>query len=113
MPRLDVIRRLRSRAQPILLFGETELHALQRLRKLEMEQPELEEGWKNDFQRALSQVDDDFVDQVIKGKGDEIGKHDVSMPEAAETATWEQIVVSKNLVKIKSKIYFLSNGLIC
>lgn len=93
-PRSDVIRRLRARAQPILLFGESELEALQRLQKLELEQPDMKEGWKNDFQSALSQVDDEIVDQVIKGKRDEIGKHDVLMPEASETANWDNIVVS-------------------
>lgn len=106
LPRVDVIRRLRSRAQPILLFGESELEALQRLRKLELEQPELKEGWKNDFQSALSQVDDEIVDQVIKGTRDEIGKHDVLMPEAAETANWDHIVVSY-LLLLKLNIDFL------
>uniref|UniRef100_A0A915D1W5 Pre-mRNA processing factor 4 (PRP4)-like domain-containing protein n=1 Tax=Ditylenchus dipsaci TaxID=166011 RepID=A0A915D1W5_9BILA len=51
----EVILRLRSRAAPILLFGETDADALRRLRKLEMEQPELKEGWKTTFrQRSLS-----------------------------------------------------------
>lgn len=38
LPRADVIRRLRSRSQPITLFGETEAESRARLRKLEIEQ---------------------------------------------------------------------------
>lgn len=92
LSREEVIQRLRSRAQSIRLFGESDIEALRRLRKLELEQPELKEGWKNDFQTALSEVDNDLVDEVIKGTKNEVGKHDVAMPEA-EDATWDQIVV--------------------
>lgn len=56
LPRAEVIRRLRSRGQPILLFGEAEAEAMKRLRKLEIEMPELKEGWRNEFQAALDQV---------------------------------------------------------
>lgn len=38
LPRTDVIKRLRSRSQPITLFGETEQESRARLRKLEIEQ---------------------------------------------------------------------------
>lgn len=62
------------------------------MRKLELEQPELKEGWQNDFQTAMSEVDNDLVDEVIKGTKGEVGKHDVVMPEA-EDATWDQIMV--------------------
>ncbi|KAI1715542.1 prp18 domain-containing protein [Ditylenchus destructor] len=87
--RAEVIKRLRSRGAPILLFGETEKEALLRLRKIELEQPELKEGWKNDFQTALNDVDNELVDEVVKGNKNEAGKHDVLTPEA--DATWDQI----------------------
>ena len=41
LPRKEVIRRLRDRNEPILLFGETELVAFKRLRKLEISEPEI------------------------------------------------------------------------
>lgn len=59
------IFRLRARAAPIRLFGESDKAALRRLRKLEMEQPELKEGWKNEFQKALTEVDNDLVVYIM------------------------------------------------
>lgn len=38
MSRTEVVRRLRSRSQPITLFGETEKESRARLRRLEIEQ---------------------------------------------------------------------------
>lgn len=40
LSRPEVIRRLRERCEPILLFGESELVAFQRLRKCEILEPE-------------------------------------------------------------------------
>ncbi|KAK0417340.1 hypothetical protein QR680_012952 [Steinernema hermaphroditum] len=65
IPRAEVIKRLRTRNKPITMFGETETDSRIRLLKLEVEQPELKEGWKNDFQSALKQVDNELVDAVI------------------------------------------------
>ena len=47
-PRADVIKKLRERNQPVLLFGESELDACRRLRILETTEPELK-GQRNDF----------------------------------------------------------------
>jgi pre-mRNA-splicing factor 18 len=47
-PRTDVIKKLRERNQPILLFGETDLDSYRRLRLLETTEPELK-GQRNDF----------------------------------------------------------------
>lgn len=41
LPRHEVISRLRDRAEPILLFGESELDAFKRLRKCEISEPEM------------------------------------------------------------------------
>ena len=41
LPRKEVIRRLRERGEPILLFGETYSEAFQRLRELEILRPEI------------------------------------------------------------------------
>uniref|UniRef100_A0A0M3I9B6 Pre-mRNA-splicing factor 18 n=2 Tax=Ascaris lumbricoides TaxID=6252 RepID=A0A0M3I9B6_ASCLU len=123
LPRADVIRRLRSRSQPITLFGETEAESRARLRKLEIEQPDMKEGWKNDFQSAMREVDhelveepdmkegwkNDFqsamrevdhelVEEVIKGEQNSAGKHDVDMPGSAEDTTWERIEANARLL---------------
>lgn len=41
LPRKEVVRRLRDRNEPILLFAETEIEAFRRLRKLEISEPEI------------------------------------------------------------------------
>lgn len=92
---MKVVRRLRARGQPIRLFGETDAQTLKRLRRLEIERPDLNEGWKNDFQAALSQVEtEEVMEQVIKGtRASDAGKHDVHLEEYEDVASWEQIVV--------------------
>ncbi len=77
LSRTEVIKRLRSRSQPIQLFGETEKETLMRLRRLEIEQPDMKEGWKNDFQTALQEVDDELLKEVIEGTQNAVGKHDI------------------------------------
>lgn len=41
LPRQEVITRLRDRTEPILLFGESETDAFNRLRKCELLEPEV------------------------------------------------------------------------
>lgn len=51
LSRKEVIKRLRERNQPILLFGEVEIDAFRRLRKLEIVEPDAsDKGLRNDFQ---------------------------------------------------------------
>ena len=51
LPRKDVIKRLRERNEPIVLFGESEIEAFRRLRKLEILEPDsTDRGLRNDFQ---------------------------------------------------------------
>lgn len=40
MPRAEVIKRLRERGHPILLYGESEVQAFKRLRRIEIQEPE-------------------------------------------------------------------------
>lgn len=47
-------------------------------------------GLKNDFQAALKGIDQDFVDEVIKGSKSDSLKHDVKVE---ETKTYEEIKV--------------------
>lgn len=40
VPRSEVIKRLRDRGHPILLFGESEQQSFKRLRRIEIQEPE-------------------------------------------------------------------------
>lgn len=91
MSRAEVIKRLRARSEPITLFGETESESRARLRRLEIEQPDMKEGWKNDFQSAMKEVDHELVEEVVKGNLNDAGKHDVDMPSNSEDTSWEKI----------------------
>ncbi|KAJ3667123.1 hypothetical protein Zmor_002529 [Zophobas morio] len=65
LPRSEVISRLRDRSEPILLFGETEIDAFKRLRKCELLEPEVNKGFRNDFQEAMEQVDQAYLDELL------------------------------------------------
>lgn len=102
VPRSEVIRQLRIRGQPIRLFGESDSEALKRLRKLEIEKPDLNEGWKNDFQAAMDQVEnEEILEKIVKGTSgaNEAEKLNVQIEENENDATWEQIFVFLKLKK--------------
>lgn len=65
LSRREVIRRLRERGEPILLFGETELEAFKRLRRCEILEPEVNKGFRNDFQEAMEKVEEDYLDEIL------------------------------------------------
>ncbi|XP_012270461.1 pre-mRNA-splicing factor 18 [Orussus abietinus] len=91
LSRPEVIRRLRERGEPILLFGETELEAFKRLRKCEILEPEVNKGFRNDFQEAMEQVDQAYLNEILtssKPQGRD-GKGDVNVPD--EGITYEDI----------------------
>jgi len=89
IPPSEVIRRLRERGEPIKLFGETERDSLRRLRKLEIEAPDIEKGLRNDMKAAMDQVDQEYLSEIIKGQTDQ-GKHDVKFVED-EVKTFKDI----------------------
>lgn len=60
LPRKEVIRRLREREQPILLFGETEEDAYLRLKQLEISEPDMSNGMRNDFKVAMDKVNEEI-----------------------------------------------------
>jgi pre-mRNA-splicing factor 18 len=66
LSRREVLRRLRERGEPILLFGESEPEAAKRLRKLEILEPEINRGFRNDFQAALEQVDQAYLEEMLR-----------------------------------------------
>ncbi|XP_033228648.1 pre-mRNA-splicing factor 18 [Belonocnema kinseyi] len=65
LPRNEVIRRLRERGEPIFLFAESEVDAFKRLRKCEILEPEVNKGFRNDFQEAMEQVDLAYVNEIL------------------------------------------------
>ena len=75
---------LRERGQPCRLFGESDDEARRRLRRLQLDAPELKEGWKNEFQSAMNKVDEDFMKEVIAGSVGAAGRHDVAVEEVAD-----------------------------
>ncbi|CAB0008199.1 unnamed protein product [Nesidiocoris tenuis] len=68
LPKKEVIKRLRDRGEPIMLFGETEFDTFKRLRKCEILEPESVKGLRNDFQEAMEKVDQEMAAKL--GKGD-------------------------------------------
>ncbi|XP_059485141.1 pre-mRNA-splicing factor 18 [Neocloeon triangulifer] len=104
LPRKEVIRKLRDRGEPIFLFGETELEAFKRLRKLEILEPEINKGMRNDFQAALEEVDEESVEEILRNKkkngdkdGDEgpsnegDGSNTPRSDDESEEDSWEKI----------------------
>ncbi|KAK6629730.1 hypothetical protein RUM43_003548 [Polyplax serrata] len=79
LPRKEVIRRLRDRGEPILLFGEAEVEAFHRLRKCEILEPEVNKGFRNDFQEALEKVDQAFLDEIIASQQEDEGKSNLDV----------------------------------
>ncbi|KAB0802837.1 hypothetical protein PPYR_05023 [Photinus pyralis] len=65
LPRCEVISRLRDRGEPIFLFGETESDAFKRLRRCEILEPEMNRGFRNDFQEAMEKVDQAYLDEIL------------------------------------------------
>lgn len=91
LSRPEVIKRLRERGEPILLFGESEIEAFKRLRKHEILEPEVNKGFRNDFQEAMEQVDQAYLNEILASSKpqDRDGKGDVNVPD--EGVTYEDI----------------------
>lgn len=69
IPRNEVIRKLRERLEPILLFGESEHDSCKRLRQLEISAPEVNRGFRNDFQEAMEEVDQAYLQELLHSHG--------------------------------------------
>ena len=76
LPRVEVIRRLREKLQPILLFGENEVDACERLRQIEADAPEPSAGYTNDFKEASDRVDQVYLQEMLKSQVRPIEKID-------------------------------------
>ncbi|CAL4144867.1 unnamed protein product [Meganyctiphanes norvegica] len=89
LPRAEVLRRLRERDEPILLFGESEEGAFRRLRRLEILEPEINRGLRNDFQEALERVDQAYLNEILKNQDGGGVSRDVAL--IGEEITMESI----------------------
>ncbi|OAD54631.1 Pre-mRNA-splicing factor 18, partial [Eufriesea mexicana] len=91
LPRHEVVRRLRERSEPILLFGESEIEAFKRLRRCEILEPDVNKGFRNDFQEAMEQVDQAYLNEILASSKpqDRDGKGDVNVPD--EGVTYEDL----------------------
>ncbi|XP_045496306.1 pre-mRNA-splicing factor 18 [Colias croceus] len=65
LPRAEVIKRLRERGHPITLFGEMEVQSFKRLRRIEIQEPEANKGFRNDFQEAMDKVDEAYLNEIL------------------------------------------------
>lgn len=65
LSRSEVVRKLRERGEPVMLFGESEMDACARLRQLEISAPEVNRGFRNDFQEAMDEVDEAYLQEIL------------------------------------------------
>lgn len=103
LARAEVVRRLREREEPIMLFGETDNLAFRRLRKLEIIEPEINRGFRNDFQEAMNNVDKAYLQELLKYQGKDGDSKDVQL-EQAELTMEDLIELSKSLAEDKESI---------
>lgn len=91
LSRLEVIKRLRERGHPILLFGENETQSFRRLRRIEIQEPEANRGFRNDFQEAMEKVDEAYLNEIL-ALGTQ-SENEKSLKEEAldDTVTYESI----------------------
>lgn len=54
--------------EPVKLFGETDLDTFKRLRELEIHKPEVNLGFRNDFQEAMEQVDQAYLNEILSSE---------------------------------------------
>ena len=98
LSRKEVLRRLRDHYQPILLFAESEIEAFRRLRKLEISEPEINRGFRNDFQEAMQRDDEAYLNEILATKNDEDDASNGSKPNAidvkivSDDLTYEEIL---------------------
>lgn len=91
LSRHEVILRLRDRNEPILLFGESELDAFNRLRKCELLEPEINRGFRNDFQEAMEQVDQAYLDELLQPDEEKVAEK-LDNKQQEPTTTYEEVV---------------------
>lgn len=105
MPREVVVKKLRERREPILLFGETDQDAFFRLRKLELGCQEQYKilGWTNEIKNAMEQLDDEDIEEVTKSmtegsnKGEK--KYNINLKYEHELVDNDWLIKHKHILK--------------
>ncbi|XP_037946893.1 pre-mRNA-splicing factor 18-like [Teleopsis dalmanni] len=105
LARTEVVRRLRDRSEPILLFGETEIDSFNRLRQCEITQPESNRGFRNDFQEAMEQVDQAYLQEMFANTPTAKEEKQSDVTELDESVTWETIQTMAQKMGRGSKDY--------
>ena len=102
----DAIRRLRSKGQPIRLFGETDRERRLRLRALELieEKGHDRHGGQNDFKKALEDVESNERDMRAKEKGKK--KDDAPDAQGDGMAVLDLNLIKTNPDKLYPIIYY-------
>lgn len=107
---------MRDRQEPIRLFGETDEESLQRLKRLEVEMPDINKGYKNDFMAAMNSVDKEYNESILRCFNDEeadkkaIKTADVDVRKEADN--WDSIQVAKKILYCTNIHLFLFSRLI-
>ncbi|MES1905685.1 MAG: Pre-mRNA-splicing factor 18, partial [Paramarteilia canceri] len=91
--RSEVIKRLRSRNQPITLFGENEFGSWQRLRKLEISTPDNVDTQKNDLKDAIKKAENKMLLQALSSKYSNQGK---SLNQSNKILSQDEIDIQMN-----------------
>lgn len=71
------------------MYGESEHDAFRRLRRLEILEPEVNRGLRNDFQEALERVDQAYLNEILKTEGGEAARN-VAL--SGESITMESVI---------------------
>uniref|UniRef100_A0A5K3EPS7 Pre-mRNA-splicing factor 18 n=1 Tax=Mesocestoides corti TaxID=53468 RepID=A0A5K3EPS7_MESCO len=92
MPRREVIKLLRERNQPIRLFGESDYDTFQRLKRIQLLEPE-SKGLRNDLLAAMDKVDEDEDEAVF---GDV--RHNPSAAAATDGVANLEVAIKKDYI---------------
>ncbi|KAJ4937573.1 hypothetical protein JOQ06_002207 [Pogonophryne albipinna] len=101
LSRQEVIRRLRERGEPIRMFAESDYDAFQRLRKIEIQTPEVNKGLRNDLKAAMDKIDAQYLNEIVGGTepGELDTQHDLKVHEENTTIEELEVTLGRTLGK--------------
>ncbi|XP_010764755.1 pre-mRNA-splicing factor 18 isoform X1 [Notothenia coriiceps] len=101
LSRQEVIRRLRERGEPIRMFAESDYDAFQRLRKIEIQTPEVNKGLRNDLKAAMDKIDAQYLNEIVGGTepGEVDTQHDLKVHEENTTIEELEVTLGRTLGK--------------
>jgi len=93
LPREEVIKRLRQKLEPIILFGESENEANLRMRSLELGETDSArlKASHNNFQEALKNVDKQYLKAVEREENVD-AKQKLELKLYSTTRTWSELL---------------------